>query len=89
MAATGAYGMYAKRPELVTASLIMGAGLGVRGAARYALTTEGGANLYMKALDMTANRGNTVAFGQAVAPIVAGAVAQEVRNKATEGPSGP
>ncbi len=85
LAATGAYGMYAHRPQLVVASLILGGGLGVRGAARYALTTEGGANLYMKALDMKPTVENASAFGQAVAPMLSAAVAQQVRSAATEG----
>lgn len=79
LAAGGGMSYLTRRPEYLTASLILGAGLGVRGMARYALTTEGGASAYMRVLSMKPTPENAAAFGHAVAPLIASAILQESR----------
>lgn len=71
LAAMGGYGHLAKRPELVTASIMMGAALGLRGAARYALSTETGADVFMKALSMEPTPQNAATMGKILAPMTA------------------
>jgi hypothetical protein len=83
LGAMGGYSYLFRNPDMLAATVALGTGLGARGMARYALGTESGADLYMKALDMKPTPENAAAFGRTIGALGTAAITDQARQNAS------